>query len=99
MFSPETHEHRARDPIKSLRGRIGAHKLHATHDSRDLTAPARKAFLDRFAREVDPQGQLPLKERERRAAHARKAYFAKLAYLSAKARRRPQQENVGGGDA
>ena len=96
MFSPETHEHRARDPIKSLRGRIGAHKLHATNDSRYLTAPARKAFLGRFEREVDPQGQLPLKERERRAAHARKAYFAKLAYLSAKARR---GKNGGGRDA
>ena len=72
---------------RSLRGRIGAYSLHAAYDSRELTAPARKAFLSRFAFEVDPEGQLLPEERERRAGHARKAYFTRLAYLSAKARR------------
>lgn len=71
----------------ALRGRIGAHRLHATHDSRELTAPARMAFLARFEREVDPEGVLPLAERQRRADHARRAHFARLARLSAKARR------------
>ena len=68
------------------RGRIGAHRLHALHDSRELTAPARAAFLARFEREVDPDGALPEEERRRRAEHARKAYFARLARQSALAR-------------
>ena len=68
------------------RGRIGAHRLHALHDSKALTAPARAAFLAKFEREVDPDGALPEAERGRRAEHARKAHFARLARLSALAR-------------
>lgn len=71
----------------SLRGRLGAHTVHARYDSRQLTAKARKSFLESFEREVDPEGILPPKERARRAAHARKAYFTKLALKSAQARR------------
>jgi hypothetical protein len=71
----------------SLRGRIGAHALHARYDSRELTANARKRFLDRFEREVDPDLELPPRERARRAEHARKAYFTKLALRSAQVRR------------
>lgn len=66
----------------ALRGRIGAHLLHATHDSRALTAPARAAFLASFERKVDPDGSLSPDERRRRAAHARAAYFAQLARRS-----------------
>lgn len=72
--------------IRSLRGRIGAYQLHAPHDSREITAPARRAFMARFEREVDPEGALTPKERARRADMARKAYFTRLAYRSAKAR-------------
>ncbi len=39
-----------------MRARIAAHSLHAQHDSRELTAPARKAFMDSFERKVDPDG-------------------------------------------
>lgn len=35
-----------------LRGRIGAHPLHAKYDSREITAPARAAFMTRFEKEV-----------------------------------------------
>ena len=73
---------------RALAARIGAFRLHATHDSREITAPARAAFLQRFERDVDPDGTLPPAERARRAEMARKAYFARLAYRSAKARRR-----------
>lgn len=73
---------------RSLRARIAAHTLHASHDSRELTAPARRAFLDRFDRQVDPDGTLPDDERIKRAAHARKAYFSALALKSAQARRK-----------
>lgn len=72
---------------RSLRARLAAHCLHATiADPAAHTAPARAAFLDRFEREVDPDGVLPPAERARRAEHARKAYFARLALASAKAR-------------
>lgn len=72
--------------LRSLQGRIGAYKLHSTHDPRETTANARAAFLARFEAEVDPDGALPEAERLRRATMARKAYFARLAYHSAVAR-------------
>jgi hypothetical protein len=67
----------------ALRGRLGAHALHARHDSREITRPAREAFARRFLDEVDPERTLPEAERNRRAAHARKAYYARLALASA----------------
>ena len=76
------------DPDRaSLIGRIGAHVLHSRRDSREVTAKARAAFLARFEREVDPGLVLPDDERRRRAWPARRAYFARLALNSAKARR------------
>lgn len=72
------------DSSHSLRGRIGAYRLHATHDPRQTTANARAAFLAKFLDDVDPS--LPQEERLRRADAARKAHFARLAYLSAVAR-------------
>ena len=68
----------------ALRGRIGAYRLHATHDPKETTKAARTAFIP----EVDPEGALPPEERARRAEAARKAYFAQLAHKSSKARRR-----------
>ena len=77
------------DPVRAaLIGRIGAHSLHSSRDSREVTRAARAAFLARFEREVDPTGVLPVDERLRRAEHARRAHFARLAFLSAEARRR-----------
>ncbi|MGF2945831.1 hypothetical protein ACQV26_11935 [Mycobacterium sp. Lab-001] len=46
---------------------------------------------------VDPDGELTPEERARRAEHARKAHFKRLALKSAKARRR--RTELGGGDA
>lgn len=60
------------------------------------TAPARAAFMDRFEREVDPDGTLDPAARARRAEHARKAYFTRLALQSAKARRRSPSSGPGG---
>ncbi len=74
----------------TLRARLASHASWAqTSDPSARTAPARQAFLDRFEREVDPDGTLPPAERARRAEHARKAYFTRLALASAKARRKP----------
>ncbi len=69
------------------RGRIGAYTLHSRHDPKETTKKARASFLERFEREVDPEGVLPEAERARRAEYARKAYFARLANASANARR------------
>lgn len=79
---------------RSLHARLAAHALHAKHDSRELTANARSAFLRRFEDEVDPNRQLPEAERIRRADHARKAYFTRLALKSAQSRRK-RVEGVG----
>ena len=67
-----------------LRARIAAHKLHAS--GRTNTAPGTKAFLDRFEREVDPEGTLDPADRAKRAEHARKAYFIGLALKSSRKR-------------
>ncbi|MGH3968892.1 MAG: hypothetical protein ACRET2_07960 [Steroidobacteraceae bacterium] len=45
-------------------------------------------MLDKFEQQVDPDGELSPAERAKRAANARKAYFARLALKSAQARRR-----------
>lgn len=68
----------------SLRGKIGAAMLHATHDPRETTAKARATFLAKFLDQVDPE--LPDAERVRRAEFLRRAYFARLALASARSR-------------
>lgn len=58
-----------------------------TSDRSARTRPARDAFLARFEREVDPNGELPERERRQRAEHAKRAYMLALAKRSAAARR------------
>ena len=69
----------------ALRGRIGGFSLAATHDAREYTKAARRAFLAKFL--ADIPADLPEDERLRRARAARQAHFARLALKSAKARR------------
>lgn len=79
---------------RSLRAQIAAHESWAHTENRAArTANARKAMLDKFELEVDPDGKLSEAERANRAEHARKAHFKRLALKSARARRRR------GGDA
>jgi hypothetical protein len=74
---------------RSLQARVAAHASWArTADPTARTGPARATFLNRFEREVDPDGVLDPSERARRAEHARKSYFLDLARKSAQARRR-----------
>lgn len=80
--SPLTAEQRV------LRARLGAYRLHATHDPTETTKKARAAFAARFEREVDPEKLLAPGERARRAEAARRAYFTRLALLSSRARGR-----------
>lgn len=78
-----SHEDNERIP----RARLAAHALHARiTDPSAHRAPARAAFLERFEREVDPDGLPPIQERLGRAEHAKKAYFLKLALASKKVR-------------
>jgi hypothetical protein len=72
---------------RELCARLAAHAMHACNDSRAVTANARRAFLDRFEREVDPHGVLPIAERLRRAEHAKQAHMLRLALRSARVRR------------
>lgn len=74
---------------RSIRGQIGAHESWArTEDRAARTANARKALLDKFELQVDPNGELTAAERAIRAEHARKAHFKRLALKSAQVRRR-----------
>lgn len=77
---PLTHEQRVQY------GRMGAHALHAA--GKTNTGPARAAFDLRFEREVDPDFSLTPVERAKRAEHARRLHFSRLAAASAKARKR-----------
>ncbi|WP_298442806.1 hypothetical protein [Gordonia sp. (in: high G+C Gram-positive bacteria)] len=77
---------------RSLHAQIAAHESWAgTRDRSARTAPARKAALDRFEKQVDPEGNLTPAERAKRAEHARKAYFKRLALKSAQARRKSRE--------
>jgi hypothetical protein len=76
---------------RALIARIAAASRWSREDPKDPNGPlprARRAFLDRFEREVDPDGVLPAEERTRRATAAKTAYFARLALKSAQVRRR-----------
>ncbi len=74
---------------RALQARLAAHASWArTPDASARTAPARHRFDERFLDEVDPDRTLPEVERQRRAASAKKAYFARLALKSSKARSR-----------
>jgi hypothetical protein len=70
-------------------GTIGAHLRWAkTTDRTAATAPARRAFDQRFYDQVDPDHTLSPEARAKAAESARKAYFSQLALKSAQVRRR-----------
>ena len=74
---------------RRLVAQIGAHtSWEQTEDRSARTAPARRAMLEKFEQQVDPDGSLTPAERATRAEHARKAHFKRLALKSAQARRR-----------
>jgi hypothetical protein len=74
---------------RALRARLAVHTSWAnTGDRAARTAPARRAALERFERQVDPDGSLSDAERARRAEQAMRAHMARLALRSAQSRRR-----------
>ena len=73
---------------RTLKARLAAHTLQSKVDPTKHTEPARAAFMERFLDEVDPNRELPEAERQRRAEHAKKAYFYRMSLKSAAARRK-----------
>jgi len=68
---------------------VAAHEMHARHDSREITANARAAFLKRFLDQVDAMTPgLPEGERLRRAEHLLRAHMKRLALASSRARQK-----------
>lgn len=77
------------DADRRLRARAAAHASWArTTDRRARTAKATEALLEKFEREVDPDGGLPPDLRRELAIHARTAHMLRLARRSAAVRRR-----------
>lgn len=73
---------------RALRARVAAHVRWAHEpDRRAATEAARAGLQARFEQQVDPDGVLDPVELAKRAESARKAYYARLSQLSAKARR------------
>ncbi|UCZ90451.1 hypothetical protein [Gordonia sp. WA4-43] len=73
---------------RSLIAQLAAHESWAkTPDRTARTANARRALEEKFEREVDPERLLSPTERAKRVENARKAYYARLALKSARARR------------
>lgn len=58
-----------------------------TSDRTARTRASREKFLQRFEREVEPDGKLPPDERRRRAEHAKRAYMLRLAKRAVTARK------------
>ena len=78
------------DPLLSLRGKIGAHESWArTKDRTARTAKARAALEAKFLAEAGNDAV--------KAGHLRAAYYARLAFASAQARRKVKK--LAGGDA
>ena len=73
---------------RTMRAKLAAYDSWAqTEDRTARTEPARRAFQERFERQVDPDGVLAPAERAERAESARKAHMLRMALNSARARR------------
>ena len=89
--SPE--DEAARQKLRAAVGRIGGLTRSMSEYTRDRALAARKAngSLDRFERQVDPDGTLDPQVRWRRALAARKRYYKKLSKLGQKTKERKRR--------
>lgn len=74
---------------RSLQARLAASAKHARTDGREATAAARAASPgsdEYWIAKVDPNGELDVKERVKRARNAKREHFTRMALKSAKAR-------------
>jgi hypothetical protein len=83
---------KTKDPRRVVTGRIGALKLHGSHDGRALTKNGRAAFLEKFRAEAAATAaargeQITDEELDRRAGYLRQHHFALMAYNREKARK------------
>lgn len=82
------------DAERVFHARIAAH-IRWGHtrvaDRSAATAPARKAFNDRFLNEADPDGVMPIHEAEKLAENLKKAYYGQLGRESARSRRKKRE--------
>ncbi len=77
---------------------IASHESWAnTADRTARTQPGRDGLTAKFEAQVDPDGLLSPDELARRVESARKAHFARLAFLSAKTRRANKAGSGAGG--
>lgn len=65
---------------RTQRARIAASVRWSKQDGSEGTQAARSAFMARFEREVDPDGVLDPATRAKRAEHARRAHFQRMAF-------------------
>jgi hypothetical protein len=75
---------------RSQRARIAAFEQKVKHDPKETTRKARATYRASFYEGIPED--LPQAERDRRADAAFKAHMARLAFLSAKARRKAAEE-------
>jgi hypothetical protein len=71
---------------RSMRARLAAHARWKREDPTETARKGQRGLLARFEREVDPEGQLPEAERQRRAKQALKEHMTRLAFASSRAR-------------
>jgi hypothetical protein len=74
---------------RSMRARLAAHAMHAKHDSKQVSQPARDARWEKYRDQVKATTPgLSDEEITRRAEHLRKAEMYRLALASSRARAR-----------
>jgi hypothetical protein len=79
----------------ALRAKIGGHaRWSKVTDRYAALSGARRGFLAKFERQVDPEGKLDPATRAQMAEQARRAYMAKLALRSAITRRRNAEKKT-----
>lgn len=71
---------------QQLWGSMGGLTAWSRHGVETMLGPARRGFIARFERIVDPAGSLSQEERSRRAQRAMRAHMLGLAERSAKVR-------------
>jgi hypothetical protein len=74
---------------RRIRASLAAYERWSREDSKTALSRTRKAWYERFDKQVDPDGVLPLPERSRRAEAAMRAHMQRLALMSSKARKKP----------
>lgn len=74
-----------------MRARLAAHERWARASEADRAEQVRKmhrGMQDRWEREVDPDGTLPVAERIKRAESAKRAHMTRMAVAARAARKR-----------